>query len=277
MSTTTPALDPKLSDALRAELVQTVQAETTAATILPLAARSRSRRKGIRLALVAASVTGLAIGASLLIPAQNAYAGWSATPRVIDGDPAQTALAECSAGFAGHYDSGVGPTTAEPTWSGGLVEQRGRWQLTLVRGDDGTVGMCMGTLPSDGSEIGGLSVPRPPAQASVTVVDNNGVFDHVSRDPRVINGWFGEPELEGHHYTSGVAGDLVSSIVLHTPHGDVTASLTDGLWAAWWPTSYPDRADSAGTGPTGATLTLTDGSTVSLDATQLEELHDLDS
>lgn len=278
MSTTAPQLDPKLADALRAELVQTVQADSTAENVVSLAAHLRSRWTGTtRWALVAASVTGLVIGASMLVPGQGAYAGWSAIPHVIDGKPAQSALAECSAGFAGHYDQGLGPTTAEPTWSGGLVEQRGRWQLTLVRGDDGTVGMCMGTLPSDGSGIGGLTLPRTPARASVTVIDDNGVFDFASRDPRVINGWFGEPDMEGHHYISGVAGDLVGSIVLHTADGDVTASLTDGLWAAWWPISYPDRADSAGTGPTAATLTLTDGSTVSLDATQLEKLHDLDS
>lgn len=274
MSTAEPTLDPQLSDALRAELVQTVQAAPTGGTVMPLPVHSRRRRTGTRLALVAASVTGLAIGAGTLVPGQSAYAGWSATPRVIDGEPAQAALSECSAGFAGQYDSGLGPTATEPTWSGGLVEQRGRWQLTLVRGDDGTVGMCMHTLPSDGSATGGLTLPHAPAQDSVTVIDNNGIFDHVSRDLRVINGWFGKPEMEGHHYISGVAGDLVTGIMFHTLDGDVAASLVDGLWAAWWPVASLDGDEPTGTGPTGATITLTDGRSVELDATQLENLRD---
>lgn len=276
MSITQPTLDPQLAEALRAELVQAVQATGTSGSVVPLPARPR-RRVGTRLALVAASVAGLAIGASVLIPGQGAYAGWSAAPRVIDGESAQAALSECSTGFAGHYDGGYGPTATEPTWSGGLVEQRGRWQLTLVRGHDGTVGMCMYTLPRDGSGLGGLTLPQRPALDSVTVIDNNGVFAHVSRDPRVINGWFGEPEMEGHHYISGVAGDLVIGIVLHTGTGDVTASLADGLWAAWWPVPYSVGGSPVDTGPTGATLSLSDGRTVELDAVELEGLRVLDS
>ena len=276
MSTTQPTLDPQLGEALRAELVQTVQATPTGGTVVPLPVRPR-RRVSTRLALAAASVTGLAIGASVLIPGEGAYAGWSATPRVIDGELAQVALTECSTGFAGHYENGFGPTATEPTWSGGLVEQRGRWQLTLVRGDDGTVGMCMHTLPDDGSSTGGLNLPRVPAPDSVTVIDNNGVFDHVSRNPMVIDGWFGEPEMEGHHYVSGVAGDLVAGIVLHTGDGEVTASLVDGLWAAWWPVPYSVGGRPTDTGPTGATLTLTNGTTVELDAVALEKLRELDS
>lgn len=59
---------------------------------------------------------------------QHHYSGrfWSATA----GPSNVPALLECSSGFADHYDNGFGPTTAQPAWSGGLVEQRGRWQLT---------------------------------------------------------------------------------------------------------------------------------------------------
>lgn len=135
----------------------------------------------------------------------------------------------------------------------------------------------MHTLPDDGSSIGGLNLPQVPASDSVTATDNGGVFDHVSRDPRVINGWFDEPEMEGrHYYISGVAGDQVSGVVLHTVDGDVTAGMAGGLWAAWWPAAYPSEDIPSDTAPTGATLTLTNGNTVELDAAQLEELHDLD-
>jgi hypothetical protein len=277
MSTTQPTLDPRLANALRAELVNTVQASPTGGTVVPLASRSSRRRTGTRIALVAASVTGLAISASLLTPGPSAYAGWSATPSLVGGEPAQDALLECSARYAGHYQSGTGPTVVEPTWSGGLVEQRGRWQMTLVRGEDGTVAMCMHNLPDDLGSTGGLHLPKAPAPASFTVIHNGGFFNPVSRNPMINNGWFGEPEMEGHHYISGVAGEQVTGIVLHTVDGDVTASMAAGLWAAWWPVAYPTGDAPMSTGPTGATVFLADGGTVELDAAQLEELHDLDS
>lgn len=288
MSTSQPTLDRDLAAALRAELVQTVSAtradqdhgsttvdraggpQDTPGTVVPLTPRRRSRRTATRLALVAASVAGLAIGVSVLAPGQSAYAGWSATPTPVGGERAETATQECADMLDAHPPGEEAPTA--PTWSTGLVEQRGRWLTTIVRGDDGTVGMCMHTLPSTGSATGSRSLPATPAAGSVTVLDDIGVFDVVSSNPMVANGWFGEPEMEGHHIISGVADDAVTSIVLHTEAGEVTASLVDGLWAAWWPVDHEPATD---TRATGATLTLTDGSTVELDREALEELRDL--
>lgn len=261
---TIPTLDPALSAALRDELVAHVQT-TGAGEVVPLGARRR-RRTGTRLALVAASLAGLAVGASVLMPGQSAYAGWSATPTPLVGDAAQQALQGCGQTAAAGADG-----------SAGLAEQRGRWVLAMVRGQDGAVTTCLRTTSDDGASIGqGALVPAAPDADSVTVLIDNGIFAHASSDPRVVNGWFGPPEMEGQHLITGVAGPEVTDVVLSTTAGEVTASLEDGLWAAWWPVPYPEQGNEAGADdPTSATLTLRDGSTVTLDRQALEDLRDL--
>lgn len=269
MNAPQPTLDRALAATLRAELVQTVDEtrSTTGATVVPLSTRSRRRRTGTRLALVAASVAALAMGASMVLPGQSAYAGWSATPTPVTGERAATLTQECADQQAGR--SGT-------AWAPGLSEQRGRWVLTMIRGADGSVATCQRMEPSDGASTGqGPVIPATPLAGSVTVLADNGIFDTVSRDPRVTNGWFGEPEMEGHHLVTGVAGADVQGIVLHTVAGDVAASLEDGLWAAWWPVEWPRGEGPGDTRADGATLSLTDGTTVELTRDELDALRDL--
>ncbi|NHB83947.1 hypothetical protein G7085_02770 [Tessaracoccus sp. HDW20] len=64
----------------------------------------------------------------------------------------------------------------------------------------------------------------------------------------------------------GRAGDL-TGLVLHTERsGDVTATVHDGWWAAWWPISnFGPNLSHDQDDVTGATITTADGQTRELD------------
>jgi len=57
----------------------------------------------------------------------------------------------------------------------------------------------------------------------------------------------------------GQIGSDIEAVVLHLGHRDVDATVTDGIWSAWWPAAVVGD-DS----PTSATVTYTDGRTATV-------------
>lgn len=250
---TTPTLDKDFSAALRAELVgsstTSEQGSGSGATVTEIGTRRRGR--GMRLALVAASVAaGLMIATTLLPGSDRAYAGWSAMPSPLTGEAAQTAQEDCTA-----YHGGAG-------WRTVVSEQRGDWTVVMLRGEGDALAMCHARDGHIGT--GGVHVAPAPVGAEITVLDLNGLSS--GGEPYTF------PPLpwDGHYFVTGRAGEEVTAITLHTTAGAVTASLDSGYWVAWWP--LKDERDWEE--HLSAAITLRDGSTRTVDRAGLDALHE---
>lgn len=127
-----------------------------------------------------------------------------------------------------------------------IAEQRGSSAYALLEADNGATFSCLGPLAEDDAWLaGGAEVGRP------ALADPRGILvvssgDSGSTDRSIAS-------VEGH------VGADVASIVLHTvAQGEVTATVEDGRFAAWWP--GPEWGVTAGPGSVAATVTYADGS-----------------
>lgn len=228
-------------------------------------ASGRGRTVG-RVALVAASVAGVAIGASLVPTGDRAYAGWSATPTTLHGDQAEQAMDDCAGIIEDQFASTApqeGSAERPSQWRAGLAEQRGRWTLTVLTSDAQVVATCMHN--NNGGSSGSFLADRQPDRDSITLFEEGSTS--VAVNPVA---WF-NTAMEGHFSVSGRSGSDVSGVVLHTTQGDVTATVNDGLWAAWWPLPDGEHSDET---ELSSTITLTDGRTVTLNREELNARRD---
>lgn len=255
---TTPTLDKDFSAALRAELVALADAspapapgQGSGAAVTGIGARPR-RGRGMRFALVAASVAaGLMVATALLPGTDRAYAGWSGSPTPLTGAAADSAAADCAAHHGG------------PGWQTAVAERRGSWTLTMLRGEGDALVTCHARDGRIGLARRHAAAPRPEA-GEITVLDLNGVASGGEPETMWPRPW------EGHYVATGRAGEAVAAITLHTTSGEVTASLANGTWVAWWPL----RAERDWEETLSATVTLHDGSTRTLDRAELDALHE---
>lgn len=230
---------------LRAELVAATRA-------VPV-----QRKAPRRIALATLATASLA-GASLLMP--GAYADWTPLPTELSAAESEAIGADC----VGYLQEG---TQIEGNLGAVLAERRGSWDLSVVIGDDGSYGHCLLSERGGGGGVSPDGIGEAPAADSLTVLGEGSQALDTSL-------WESGPKAEGHQLLYGRAGQL-TSLVLHTERsGDVTATVADGWWAAWWPISnigpnltYDD------TPVVGATLTTADGRTRELDQAGWEALR----
>lgn len=208
-----PRRDP---DALLQEILRTDTG--------PAPKRNRARRPAARVALVVAAVAALVVAIPFLGGGPNAYAGWTAYPAALSTGQQSTVARQCQTWVR---DS----ITQAPTQVV-LSERRGDIGLALLSGPDGLLITCQQILGGSGEPSGGSSETylAQPAGPDQILSDGGSGFSEDDGEPiyRVV---------------SGRVGSDVTGVVVHTEEqGDVTATVEDGYFTAWWP-GPPETAD----------------------------------
>ena len=250
---------------------------------------SKPRAKALRwVAIPVTAAAAFAAGALLpnsptVQPAHATLASWRAHPTTLTTNLLDPANANCQselADMAGIKTPQwqIDADLAEPTdpatvlaWAGAPVaaEQRGDWGMLGYRTSEGGIATCLTWLGGSGG---------PQAQVLYVEGDGHSGFGHARGSEEtsfasafVIDGAVAqEARLHSGEIFSSIVATIpadVVEVVLHTGvSGDVTATIADGFFMAWWPGSWGFRIVPGGehnfTGiATGYTITRADGST----------------
>ena len=225
------------------------------AAIAPLQHRAGIRRYAVPLAGLAIGATAASLAlvemggpttanhlepALKVQPATSAYAlaAWTARPTA--ADPAQISAAEAhcspSLGQAGTVQPASGdkqgPTLPGGPWSPVVVDTRGTLTLALYSGDGTATMACLASPTFVWLNPVGTSSERP-------VTDNTASLDEVTIR-----------EVDGNVYTIAIGrtGSAVTGVALQRVDGsEVTATISNGRFIAWWPESEGVKALSVTT------------------------------
>ncbi|HET9171851.1 MAG TPA: hypothetical protein VFN97_20605 [Actinospica sp.] len=214
-----PRIPASVSADLAREIVDaTVEpAEATAAPRnAALAHWTRRRRLVLAAGLVAAAVSAVTLLQTFGSAAPTAFADWQPVPQILTGAAAQADIAKCPLGVGMKLE----PIPASDQI---LVEQRGR-MVTIVYSAGRLLGYCM---LLDGRGDGGGSIDGVPQPTGSNIVSEGSAsgFTFDASGAKVVTS-----------NIIGRAGPQVSSILIHRADGVVvTAAVSHGLWAAWWP------------------------------------------
>jgi hypothetical protein len=203
-------------------------------------ALSRSRRRWVYLAPVAAGLAAVLSVVGLPSHQDSAYAGWAALPTGVSVADAAKAGDRCMARPKDDFGaelSKIGNLNVV------LAERRGQWIYALLANGNHVAG-CLrneSSADGDGSSIvlasGSEVAPRPTAR---------GVTDIT-----LVGGGFSN--------TFGRAGAEVAKVVVNGPEGRVTATVKAGYWAAWWPDNNLSRPFPPSASRYDLTITLKNG------------------
>ncbi len=221
------------------------------------------RRRSRRFALggIGALAAAGAIAAVLLVVfagagAQNAFAGWTASPTAPAGGQTASALSECTSRLVG-----VAPVTAAG-WQLQVTDTRGPFTAVILRGADSTATCLTGpsftTAAVNSTQGGGsqhvLSVGsasgNPP---TVSVLAPNG----ASSAP-ISPAEQEQTSVDGQPYTllqGQIQSGITSATVVLSDGSRVQATLADGSLVAWWP-SHANATSAELTSGSGVTRQL---------------------
>lgn len=219
------------------------------------AARPPRHRLLVSVGLIGAA--GAAVPA-LLLGGGSAFASWTPTPQALTAAGEREAAATCR-------------TTLEVPDQGEQVvvaERRGGWTYVLLAGP-ASEGFCL--MPDDlvghrdparerpeGFFGGYTTDPGDAPTLPRDRIDETGSMSGSVPAPGFLpfrdDGWFTSVQ--------GYVGSDVMGVTVRTPIGtDVEASVTNGRFAAWWPSAMPSSENLDVMGAWAYTVTLTDGST----------------
>lgn len=266
--TLSSAMPRRSSAAARAMLV--AHAASTSATGAGSSfALAGPRRRGMRPRLVLAAVLTLAVGgtaAGLLVSDPTtpaAYASWSAVPQTAPGTaPSRGDLQRWSSKCS---DLGVGGVAVQGVPAGRpaaaarevLVDHRGDFtfcvDVAIGTGTPTDPLIALAGLRADGGREKGLN-------RMWTTVSDQSFRQPADQDVLVLGGDLQSPPQDSEPDTGvisldayqlyGLAGDAVTGVDVVLANGlRVTATLHNGLWGAWWPSTKGD--------PTGSRLDVT--------------------
>ncbi|MFF3441920.1 hypothetical protein [Streptosporangium sp. NPDC002721] len=249
----TPAdLDTGTDPRARALLARVMATDPTAA---PEPATGDPRLPVRRLTAVGAGVAA-GVAAALLLPGVfgggSAMAAWTATPHPVSGDRAADAQERC---LDNARDAAERTTGREFGFRPLVTEGRGPWTLVYV--NDGSSHLAEITcllhdgdlVGSTGSTPGPGARPLPPVPAGSARAVLGSVMSTSEESVRTVTGRVG----------AGVVGLELST----EARGSVTATVTGGYFAAWWPdapVTEPRENASPRGGVKGVTAILQDGS-----------------
>ncbi|MER6174015.1 hypothetical protein [Streptosporangium sp. NPDC001681] len=210
---------------------------------------------------------GVAVGiaAALLLPGVfgggSAMAAWTATPHTVSGDRAADAQEKC---LDSARDTAKRTTGRELGFRPVVTEGRGPWTLVYVNDDSSHLAeiTCLlrdgDLVGSQGSTPGPDAQPLSPVPAGAARAALGAVMSTSEESVRIVTGRVG----------AGVVGLELST----EAKGSVTATVTGGYFAAWWPDA-PTTEERENASPRGGvksvTAILQDGSRHSV---SLEEL-----
>lgn len=216
----------------------------------------RPRRRWSRL-LVPVGLVGGAVAVPALLLGGSAFGSWTPTPQPLTGAAAAKAATTCRAIFAV-------PNQGEQVV---IAERRGGWTYVLLAGPqaEATCLMPEGLVdqedPASATREGFMgSYDSVPGEAPIPA--RNGIIGYGGVGSVPTNGrWhFGDDE-EWVSYVDGYVGSDVTGVTVHTPVGtDVEASVSNGRFAAWWPSAKPSSENPEVMGAWTYTVTLHDGS-----------------
>ncbi|MFI7420468.1 hypothetical protein [Nonomuraea sp. NPDC049684] len=251
----TPAgLDAGTDPGARALLARVVSADPAAA---PASAAGRRRPFTTRRLVVVAGGVAAGVAAALLLPGVfgggSAIAAWTATPHTVTGDRAAEAQEKC----LDHAQDAARRTTGhELGFRPVVTEGRGPWTLVYVNDGgsrlaeisclfrDGGIAAAGGSTPGPGAR------PLPPVPPGSARAALGSVVSSSEESVRIVTG--------------RVGADVVGVELSTEAKGTVTATVTGGYFAAWWPdaptTEERERAASGRGGVKGVTTILQDGS-----------------
>ncbi|WP_432557486.1 hypothetical protein [Granulicoccus sp. GXG6511] len=195
----------------------------------------RPRARWVAIGAAAAAFAVAAATLPSLWPVTPAYATWTAEPIPVTGatrdkavDACQKVLAERATGSRG---GGPQPQPRAETARTVLAEQRGEVILVSLVTDNDSTYSCMfdadrPTRPVAGG--GGIATtetpPRPPLGPDELRSFGNGLKGGADG---------------GYADTSGRVGADVRSVTIHANGLTLDATVTDGVFAAWWPVQGP--------------------------------------
>ncbi|WBQ03416.1 hypothetical protein [Kribbella sp. CA-293567] len=186
------------------------------ATVLAgVAGVERRRRRNVVRGSVAAAAAVMAgvVTYPLLFPA-SAYASWTAIPRPVTISADDPRLGQCTSSVpSGPTDSVGSALQLRPV----VTEQRGDFTAALLGGGD-SIAVCI--FDDTNRSAGRTIAVALPAGSSVSLIGNGGSLD----------------EGEGARYVYGRVAAGVEKVKVVTTEGvEVTASVADGYYLAWWP------------------------------------------
>ncbi|WP_327586807.1 hypothetical protein OHA25_07205 [Nonomuraea sp. NBC_00507] len=243
----TPAdLDTSTDPKARALLARVVATDPMG-TPAPAPHSPRLLTRG-RLTAVGAGVAA-GITAALLLPGVfgggSAIAAWTATPHTVSGDRATDAQEKC---LDNAQEAAKETTGRDLGFRPVVTEGRGPWTLVYVN-DDGSHLAEITCLLRDGDLVGSTgSMPGPDAQPLAPVpagsarADLGTVMSTSEESVRVVTGRIG-------------AGVIGLELTTETK-GSVTATVTGGYFAAWWPDS-PTTVERGDLSPRGGVKSVT--------------------
>ncbi|MBU4213167.1 MAG: hypothetical protein KJ792_00760 [Actinobacteria bacterium] len=227
-------LAPQVSDELVEQVHLRVQAEV---------ATTRRPVHRTRWLMGAAAIT---VGATtaVLWPSStpSAFAGWTALPTAATAAQVAAAQERCQTGVTGSAEAMAGyiaggqpvppldvPRSAPELADQQVVlaEQRGSF-THLVTTNGQWVLDCL-DAPELGDAVGVVGTTNLAAHPTAPAADSVD---------RLQGGGVGVPGGESAVVAGGRAGSQVVGVQLRTPEGStVTASVADGYWTAWWPST----------------------------------------
>ena len=220
--------------------------------------KSLTRRRLWLVPGVAAAGLAVALVGPMLSHTEQTAFAWTNTPSPVNAHAAAQAAFACTGALrqsvAEDMTGGV-PVSTRPTIDLTMVklvvsERRGNY-IFVALGQGQATYSCLSPLNSP-TEVqaagGGLPTPSTPAL-------------HLRSNDARADG-YGTGTDNGHEYASmvGYAGQDVSGVIIRTGEQDIHASLANGYFAAWWPTSGPKASPNPAYGYT-LTITLRNGNT----------------
>ncbi|TXK43321.1 hypothetical protein [Nonomuraea sp. C10] len=259
----TPAdLDTNIDPKARALLARVVATDPMEA---PVPTTSSPRLLTTRRLTAVGAGVAVGITAALLLPGVfgggSAMAAWTATPHTVSGDRAADAQEKC---LDNARDTAKRTTGRELGFRPVVTEGRGPWTLVYVNDDSSYLAeiTCLlhdgDLVGSHGSTPGPDAQPLPPVPAESARAALGAVMSTSEESVRTVTG--------------RVGADVVGLELSTEAKGSVTATVTGGYFAAWWPdaptTEQRERVSPRG-GVKSVTAILQDGSRHSV---SLEEL-----
>lgn len=217
----------------------------------------KRRRLWLVPGVAAAGLAVALVGPMLTHTEQPAFA-WTNTPSPVNAQAAAQAATACTSALqssvAEDRTSNV-PVAIRPAIDLTKVkvvvsEQRGNYMFVALGQGQATYS-CLSPLTDPGQvQAGGGGLPTPSTPA-LRLRSNDAIADGYATGTD-----------NGNDYASmvGYAGQDVSGLIIRTGKQDIHASVANGYFAAWWPTSGPKASPTPENGYT-LTITLKDGTT----------------
>lgn len=206
----------------------------------PVPRRKTGGSRALRLAAAGVIAGGTVWAGSRLLGSPAAEAGWSATPHPPTTAEEQAQTRECL-GMGG--DEG-GDGSRGHDFAPELVEVRGDFAFTVVASGDGQVRSCLRRLDAPDQ---GLSLTAPDEQppAEDTIISRGAIEMDDDGASRVA--------------VTGRVGADVEAVHVLVDGRQVEATVSDGRFAAWWP-SARRVVPGFGSPDPDVTITRRDGS-----------------